>query len=493
MFRKYGVPGTPFLLFFDGNGREVDWIRGYSAPPEKFHEKILKVLRGEDTFKVLTASYAANPKDVQVLTKLAAKYYDRAEYERAVDLYKEVIAADPDGKMGMTDYEKVHISCTELAEFLLGRAGCYGLGVSKREGEPLEKFLEKYPASKLKKEVYSSLASFYLSGRVKKEDAEKFFERAFALYPDDAWLRYYYASEAVYTKENLDRAIEVAEEVNPFNSSLAANTRAQLYALKGDLTQAEAVYGKEFGEALVAGLVSNLQTYASFWIRQKTNLDSAEKALQTAIQLNPINYGCRQTLADYYFIAGKPEKALDIFGTEFIKMPGVRAYDLTGYARFWVQKKQNIESALEAVEMAAKLATGTAEMMDRMALRNAADLFYQLGKPDRALAVFGPSYIQGHTYDPLALSEYAQFWAQKKTNLESALAASEAAVKLKEPTPLNRGYLWITLSSVYSALGRFEDARKAAEKAIEVGGGFNTDYYKSQLKKIQEEIDRKKK
>ncbi len=37
VYRKYGVSGTPFLLFLDGNGKEVDWIRGYSAPPEKFH------------------------------------------------------------------------------------------------------------------------------------------------------------------------------------------------------------------------------------------------------------------------------------------------------------------------------------------------------------------------------------------------------------------------------------------------------------------------
>jgi tetratricopeptide (TPR) repeat protein len=492
MFRKYGVSGTPFLLFLDGNGKEVDWIRGYSAPPEKFHEKILKVLRGEDTFKALTASYAANPKDVQVLTKLAAKYYDRAEYEKAVGFYKEVVAADPDGKMGMTDYGKFRVSCTELAEFLLGRATCYGQGIAKRESGPLEGFLEKYPATKLKKEAYTSLSSFY-SSWAKKEDAEKFFERAFALYPDDPWLRYSYAIDAVYSKENLVRAIEVAEEMKSFSSSTAANIRAQLYAHKGDLAQAEAVYGKEFGDSLLTGLVSALQTYASFWIRQKSNLDSAEKMLKTGIQLDPVGAACRQTLADFYLNAGKPEKALEIFGPEFIKTPGVRAYDLTWYARFWVQKKQNTESALEALELAVKSAVGTAELMDRMALRSAAEMFCQLGKPDRALAIFGPTYIQGYTYDPLALSEYAQFWAQKKTNLESALAASEAAVKLKEPTSLNRGYIWIAMSSVYSALGRLEDARKAVEKALEVSGGFNEDYYKSQLKKIQEEIEKKKK
>jgi tetratricopeptide (TPR) repeat protein len=493
VYRKYGVPGTPFLLFLDGDGKEIDWIRGYSAPPEKFHEKVLRVLRGEDTFKALTASYAANPKDVQVLTKLAAKYYDRVEYEKAVDLYKEIIAADPDGKMGTTEYGKGRISCTELAEFLMARATCYGLGIAKRESGPLERFLEKYPTSKLKKEAYSSLSAFYTSGRVKKEDAEKFFDRAFAQYPDDPWLRYVYASEAIYSKENLDRAIEVAEGMNPFSSATAANIRAQLYAHKGDLAQAEAVYGKEFGESLVTGLAGNLQAYSSFWIGQKTNLDSAEKMLLTAIQLDPLNTYCRQTLADFYLNAGQTEKALKIYGPEFIKAPGLGGSGLVGYTQFWTRKKQNTESALEALEMAVKSATGPGSLMDRYAMESAAQMFYQLGKPDRALAIFGPSYIQERMYDPLLLSGYTRFWAQRKTNLESALAASETAIKFKESNPLNRGFIWISLSSVYFALDRLEDARKAAEKAIEVGGGFNTDYYKSQLKKIQEEIDKKKK
>ncbi len=493
MFRKYGIAGTPFLLFLDGDGKEVDWIRGYSAPPEKYHEKILAVLKGENTVKALAASHSADPKNVQVMTKLAAKYYDRAEYEKAVGLYREVVAVDPDGKAGMTEHGKDQVSCTELAEFLLGRAACYAQGLVKREGEPLERFLVKYPTSLLKKEAYSSLSTFYSSGRVRKEDAEKFFERAFAQYPDDPEMRYYYAQEAVWSKENLDRAIEVAEEIKSFSSSTAANTRAELYALKGDLSKAEAAYGKEFAENQVTGLAGLLQTYASFWMRQKTNLDSAEKMLETAIQINPPNASCRQMLADSYLAAGKTDKALEVFGPEFIKMPGLNANALIGYARFWNQKKQNTESALQALETAVKLAAGSTDVMDSSAIQNAVAMFYQLGKPERALEIFGPSYIKGRMYDPIALSSYARFWAEKKTNLASALVAAETAVKLKETISLNRGFYWITLSSVYFSLERLEDARKAAEKALEVGGGLNDDYYKSQLKKVLDEIEKRKK
>ena len=495
VYRKYGVAGTPFLLFLDGDGREVDWIRGYSAPPDKFHDKILKVLKGEDTFKILSASNAANPKNVQILIKLAAKYYDRAEYEKSVELYREVVAADPDGKMGMTEYEKDLVNCKELAEFLLGRASCYGQGIAQRESSPLERFLEKYPTSKLKKQAYSSLSIFFSSGRADKKTAEEFFQKAFAQYPDDPWIRYYYAQESVYNKENLDGAIKAAGDIKSFSSSIAANLSAELYALKGDLSQAEGVYGKEFAENLVTGLAAALSTYASFWIGQKTNLDSAEKMLQTAIQLNPApaSGNNRQTLANYYIAAGKTDQALEIYGPEFVKTPGVDASSLARYSQFWIRKKQNTDSAVETLEMAVKSAARSGGSMDNNAIRNAAEMFYQLGKPERALEIFGPAYIQERMYDPIILSNYARFWAQKKNNLASALVASETAVKLKETISLNKGFHWITLSSVYFALDRLEDAQKAAEKALEVGGGFNTDYYKSQLKTIQDEIEKKKK
>ncbi len=492
LYRKYGVSGTPFILFLDGDGREVDWIRGYSAPPDKFHEKILKVFRGEDTVKSLSASYASLPMDVQVLTKLGAKYFDRGEYEKSVSLYREVLAVDPDGAKGSTESGKNRVSCTEFADFQLARAACWGQGFPKRESGPLEHFLEKYPDSKLKKEAYNALSIFFSSGRADKKAVEAFFEKAFALYPDDPWIRYYYAQEAIYSKENLDRAIEAAEEIQTFGSATAAELKANLYAQKGDLARAEAVYGKEFAEGLASSLASAYQTYAEFWIEKKKNLESAEKMLLTSIQLSPSSASARQALADFYLAAGKTDKALDFFGPAFVKMPGAEAYPLTVYTRFWIQKKQNMESALEALELSVKLTAETAGAMNSSAIQNAAQMFYQLGKPERALEIFGPSYIRGRMYDPIALSGYARFWASKKTNLESALSASEAAVKLREPISLNKGSYWSTLSSVYQALGRLEDALMAAEKALENGGGFNEDYFKTQIKKIQEEIAKKK-
>ena len=345
-----------------------------------------------------------------------------------MNLYKDVVALDPEGKLGQTDYGKDRVSCTEFAEFKLGWAACYiGQGVP-RSAAPLESFLEKYPASKFKKDAYSSLAIFYSSSQSDKAAAEKFFEKAFALYPDDPWLRYYYVAPLTYggKKENLDRAIEVAEGMKAFGYTQVANTLAQLYAQKGDLLQAEAVYGKDFMEGQFTGYASAMATYASFWNQQKTNLENAEKMVLAAIGLAPESASYRQIAATLYLDQGKTDKAVETYGPAFIRNFKVDAYNLTNYARFWNQKKLNLESAVEALEKAVENAASAAGTTDRFAIQNAASLFYQLGKPERALQIFGPEFIKNRMDDPSVLSSYARFWASKKANLESALATASA-------------------------------------------------------------------
>jgi tetratricopeptide (TPR) repeat protein len=294
-------------------------------------------------------------------------------------------------------------------------------------------------------------------------------------------------------KENLDRAIEVAEGMKAFGYTQVANTLAQLYAQKGDLLQAEAVYGKDFMEGQFTGYASAMATYASFWNQQKTNLENAEKMVLAAIGLAPESASYRQIAATLYLDQGKTDKAVETYGPAFIRNFKVDAYNLTNYARFWNQKKLNLESAVEALEKAVENAASAAGTTDRFAIQNAASLFYQLGKPERALQIFGPEFIKNRMDDPSVLSSYAGFWASKKTNLESALAAAEAAVKLKETYAMNMASNWDVLATVYWTLGRLEDALKAEEKAIEMDEGMNAEYYKSQLKKIQAEIDKKKK
>ncbi len=440
--------------------------------------------------------YAAGPKDVLLLTKLADKQYDRSKFEKAVEIWKEIISLDPEGKQGMTEYKKKPVTCAEMAEFKLGRAICYGQGFPRREGGPLEKFIEKYPASPMKKEAYSALVIHYSPGRVSKEATEKFFAKVFAEYPDDPWFRFDYAQAAVYEENaDLDKAIEAIEQISAFPTSYYVNTKAELYAKKGDLSRAEAAYGSEYADSLVSSTVGNLVQYGAFWIEQKTNLEDAEKKILLAIQMDPAGYYGRMVLAQYYMQGKNEAKALEIFGPEYLKGAKAEAMDLTQYAGFWIRNKQNMESALEALETSLKKALGSPDTLSSYAIQNAARYFALAGKPERLMDFYGPEYIKTQWDVPTTLSNYARFWAERKSNLESALAASDRALSLKEAQVLNMPFHWSARAAVFQAMGRLEEAKAAMEKAVEfsANSGLNVEYYKTQLKKIQDEIDKKKK
>ncbi len=475
-------------MFIDGNGKEIDWIRGYSAPPDKYHEKVLKVLQGVDTFKVLSEQAAQSPKDVPLLAKLAKKYRDRdpANTEKSNALYKQILAIDPDGKMGMTDFGKEQVTCTEFAEYSLGEAALYAWG-AQRNPEPLKAFLKKYPTSKILKSAYLSLSSFYAYGPAQsKEDAFRFLEEAVAKYPDDPYFRLYYVSRSTNNRENLDRAIEMAEGMRGMDYTSIANYRARLYQLTGDISQAEAAYGPEFMEGRVSSLAASLSSYASFWMQQKKNLDSAEKMLQAAILLQPENAYFRQSAAAFYLQEGKTDKAFEIFGPEFLKIPNLNASALMTYARFWIQRKQNMDSATAATDSALKMSPE-----DAYVRQMAAQVFMMLEKQDKALEVFGPDYMKTQD-NPIGMSNYGRFWAGQKTNLESALEMAKKATTLADQS-FNMSFHWDALATVYQAMGRLEEALKAEEKAISFDEGFNTEYYQAQLEKIKGEIGKKKK
>ncbi len=441
-----------------------------------------------DTFKVLVEQAAKNPKDVPLLAKLAKKYSDRdpVNTEKANALYRQIVAIDPDGRMGMTEYGKNQVSCTEYAEFSLGQAVLYARG-SQRSPEPLKAFVQKYPASKILKSAYMGLSSFYAyAPGPYKEEAFRFLEEAVAKYPDDPYFRLYYVSRSMNNKENIDRGIEMAEGMGGMDYASIANYRARLYQLKGDLSQAEAAYGPEFMDGRVTSLANSLSSYASFWMQQKKNLDSAEKMLQTAILLQPDNAYFRQSAAGFYLQAGKTDKALEVFGPEFIKIPKLNASALMTYARFWVQRKQNMDSATAAMESALKLSPE-----DAYVRQSAAQVFIMMEKQDKAIEIYGSAYIKTQD-NPLALSSYGRFWAGQKKNLDSALEAAKKATTLADQSP-NQSYLWDSLAGVYLAAGKLEEALKAEEKALSLDEGFNTEFYQTQLKKIKEEIEKKTK
>jgi hypothetical protein len=164
-----------------GDGAEVDWVVGYGPPAENFQVRLQKMIDGVDTFKAIAAAYAKDPKDVSTVFKLARKYADRYDTDKANAKYKEVIALDPEGKAGTytQEYYGITVSYTEFAEFAMATANIYG---PKADVAPVKAFLAKYPQSKLAKQTYEGLSNFY-GYQATKEEAAAFFAEFAAKYP----------------------------------------------------------------------------------------------------------------------------------------------------------------------------------------------------------------------------------------------------------------------------------------------------------------------
>jgi tetratricopeptide (TPR) repeat protein len=309
----------------------------------------------------LSNRYAKEPNNVEVVFKLARKFEEREHTgSKAKELYRRVISLDPAGKAGAyyNDYLKSFIACTEAAEEALARTAFFG---PENDPGPLRAFIAKYPESKFLKDEYALLASFYyLRDSVPKDEATKFFSQYASKFPHSAEALSAYVERIINDKEPLDKGIELAERIREMvgdspNPGYVRNL-AQLYVLNGDLEKADEVYGKDFIDETVLSMVYWLTGYANFWIEQKKNLESAESMADLAAKIAPVSQSPQlQSVASIYLKLNKTDKALKVYGPEFLRKHLAEEAVLWGYATFWSRHETNLDSALEAARKSVEL------------------------------------------------------------------------------------------------------------------------------------------
>lgn len=355
LYKRFNIRATPTVLLVGNNGSEIDWLVGYGPPPEGYLEKLEKSVKGIDTFKSLSDRYAREPKNVEAVLKLAQKWDRRYNEEKALELFNKVIALDPEGKMGTTKYREEKVTFTEFAEFSIGRLAFYS---RKRNAEPLKTFIKKYPESKILKDAYRYMSMNYRT-MGSKEEAAKFFEEYVSKYPDDPSVLDSYVARIIRDNDNIERGIELGEKIkdimkyNP--DSTYMKSLAEVYLLNDDKDKADKAYGKRFMEGRVSQLVYALRDYADFWVRKKTNTESAEEMMDFAVKLKPDSTYILRSAATIYVKLDKVEKALNIYGHEYIKNYIDKSSTLVSYARFWANLGKNLESALEAAKKSVEL------------------------------------------------------------------------------------------------------------------------------------------
>ncbi len=408
--------------------------------------------------------------------RVARKHQSRFEADKALPLYKDILALDPDGRAGTTEYGGMAVPCVEYADFQIASSA----GNTARDAAPFLDFAARRPASALAREAYRSCSFYFLSGKT-KDEAFKFFEDGLAKFPGDPLLTFYYLQRIAQERDNLDRGIALAREMGMYASLNDSLLRlgAQLQMLKGDTDSAEAAYGPDYVDGRLSSAVSALQGYAQFWAGQKKNMDSASRAMELAMGLQPDNVFAANSAADFYVRAGLPERAEEFYGPAYAEKHKDNAQALAVYAAFWARQKKLPES-LSAAEAAVRLKPD-----DLGILQMAAQAFVAGDKKDRALAVFGPSALPKIGDDAQRLNNYAWFWAQQGTNLESALLAVQRSIALDD-----RDWSEDTLAVILLGLGRLDEALAAVNKAMAISP--TPSRYKGTEKKIKDAIEKKK-
>ncbi|MFH0991832.1 MAG: tetratricopeptide repeat protein [bacterium] len=309
IFTKYSIRATPTVMFLANDGAEVDWIVGFGGAVEKYHEQVDNAVKGKETFKSYSDQYKKDPKNIPVIFNLAKKYDSRYNQDKAAALYAELIALDPNGKLGTTEYGKEKVSYTQFAEFQVAGQTLRG---AKINAEPMKAFLKKYGSTEMAKSGYQRLSSYYMSTprNATPEDsakhsveAKKFFEDYLAKYPDDPMVLSAVVRRIIRSKENLDKGIELAQKAvdlpkNGSNSQYVSML-AELYMLKADQAKAEEVYGKDFISRETSMYQYALSTYANFWANQGKNLEGALDAAKKVVTMNP-SASAYMTLANIY-------------------------------------------------------------------------------------------------------------------------------------------------------------------------------------------------
>ncbi len=143
---------------------------------------------------------------------------------------------------------------------------------------------------------------------------------------------------------------------------------------------------------------------------------------------------------------------------------------LTTYIRASTQIGINTE---RAVELADHLISLEAYEPDSHLNPELARLYVKAGLDEKALAVYGETYIAPFMADDThELNGYAWFWALEEKNLESAL---EVIQRAREIDPADDNLL-DTMSMVQWIMGDHLAAIATEQKALEMSGGKNNDY-----------------
>jgi tetratricopeptide (TPR) repeat protein len=241
----------------------------------------------------------------------------------------------------------------------------------------------------------------------------------------------------------------------------------------------------EEGKAFFTGVLEKypdepdlLFSYVTFCMQKNVDLDKGVEAAEKMVELTHYSEPFyNQTYAKILAKNEDTEKLQKEYGESFVdsRLNGFLR-ELQYYSSFWAQQKDNLEGAREAIELAMMIKPDNSRYKSV-----AAGIYLKMGLEDKAMAVYGPKFVEEKKDEGMDLYSYASFWSREEKNLESALLAAQRAVELSP-----RHYIWNALSTVHWKMKDFNKAVEALDQALELQPSNNL--YRNRMKKLKKEM-----
>jgi len=398
-------------------------------------------------------------------------------------------------------------------------------------GPPADAFLEKVKKAVAGIDTYAGLNAAYAKDATNVEAVFKLAQKCADRYSDELTKR----SNELYQKVlTMDLGGRTASYYDEDRKATIPYVEAAEFALaqtassgrKPDPAPLRAFIAKHPASALVKSAYSSLSYYygyqakkedaqaffdealakypddknlaSSYLARIVRDKEPVDKGLALAKKLKekqgyPRDPEVQENLAQLYVLKDDPAKAEEEYGKDFASSYISNAVStMTSYANFWIDQGKNLESAEEMADIATA-AIKAKKDAPYYYLTQVAMVYGKLNKDEKALALYGPDQAKKSWDDYSALYSYASFWTRQGKNLESAAEAAQRSVGLK-----SEYYNNFVLGQVLFKLKSYDDALKAAEKAVELAKplaakyeGFTTAQYDNLVKQIKEALAKK--